>query len=147
MLRICTDEALIIRCELLTYASHRARSFSNPTSDLECAGHMSVLKFNPTPRIFSDPDSTPRPAVPPVRSYSKYCTIPYVFRTSTSATTSLPILPSLPFQLSSRNVSQRNLVIFSERNVARRLSINFAQSSFNSYCSPTDNRPPWTLLA
>jgi len=51
---------------LLTYASHRARSFSNPTSDLGCAGHMPILKFNPTPRIFSDPGSTfptPRPAV------------------------------------------------------------------------------------
>ncbi len=50
----------------LTYASHRARSFFNPTSDLECARHMSILKFNPTPRIFSDPGSTfstPRPAV------------------------------------------------------------------------------------
>jgi len=50
----------------LAYASHRARSFSNPTSGLECARHMSILKFNPTPRIFSDLGSTfstPRPAV------------------------------------------------------------------------------------
>ena len=53
---------------LLAYASHRVRSFSNPTSSLECAGHMAILKFNPTSRIFSDPGSTfptPRPAVPP----------------------------------------------------------------------------------
>ena len=41
------------RLMLLTYASHRARSFSNSTSDLECARHMSILKFNPTSRIFS----------------------------------------------------------------------------------------------
>ncbi len=60
------DQMWIFLWSRLAYASHRARSFSNPTSDLECAGHMSVLKFNPTPRIFSDPVSTfstPRPAV------------------------------------------------------------------------------------
>ncbi len=54
------------RLMLLAYASHRARSFSNSTSDLGCAGHMPILKSNPTPRIFSDPGSTfptPRPAV------------------------------------------------------------------------------------
>ena len=54
------------RLMLLAYASHRARSFSNPTPDLGCAGHMPILKSNPTPRIFSDSGSTfptPRPAV------------------------------------------------------------------------------------
>ena len=57
------------RLMLLTYASHRAWDFSNPTSGLGCARHMPFLKFNPTSRIFSDPGSTfptPRPAVPPV---------------------------------------------------------------------------------
>ncbi len=43
------------RLMLLTYASHRAWDFSNPTPGLECAGHMPFLKFNPTPRIFSNP--------------------------------------------------------------------------------------------
>ena len=54
----------------LAYTSHRARSFSNPTSDLGCAGHMPILKSNPTSRIFSDPGSTfstPRPAVTRMR--------------------------------------------------------------------------------
>jgi len=54
------------RLMLLAYASHRNRSFSNPAPGLGCAGHMRILKFNPTPRIFSDPGSTfstPRPAV------------------------------------------------------------------------------------
>ena len=46
------------RLMLLTYASHRLRSFSNSTSSLECAGHMQFLKFNPTSRIFSNPGST-----------------------------------------------------------------------------------------
>ena len=53
------------RFMLLTYASHRAWGFSNPTSGLECAGHMSFLKFNPTSRIFSNPRlnfSNPLPA-------------------------------------------------------------------------------------
>ena len=40
---------------LLTYASHMAWDFSNPTSDLGCAGHMPFLKFNPTSRIFFNP--------------------------------------------------------------------------------------------
>ena len=50
------------RLMLLTYASHRAWSFFNSTSSLECARHMSILKFNPTSRIFSDPRAscTPR---------------------------------------------------------------------------------------
>ncbi len=55
---------------ILTYASHRLRSFSNPTSNLECAGHMLSFKFNPTSRNFSDPGSTfptPRRAAPPLR--------------------------------------------------------------------------------
>jgi hypothetical protein len=59
------------RLMLLAYASHRVRSFSNPPPSLGCAGHMSILKSNPTPRIFSDPGSTfptPRPAVPPRRA-------------------------------------------------------------------------------
>ncbi len=43
------------RLMLLTYASHRNWSFSNSTSDLECARHMPILKFNPTSRIFSVP--------------------------------------------------------------------------------------------
>ncbi len=43
------------RLMLLAYASHRAWGFSNPTPDLGCAGHMPFLKFNPTPRIFSNP--------------------------------------------------------------------------------------------
>jgi hypothetical protein len=66
MLRICTVEASVIRCEFFlwprlmvsAYASHRLRSFSNPTSSLGCAGHMPFLKSNPTSRIFSDPGST-----------------------------------------------------------------------------------------
>ncbi len=52
---------------LLTYASHRLRSFFNSTSSLECAGHMQFLKLNSTSRIFSDPGSTfptPRRAAP-----------------------------------------------------------------------------------
>ncbi len=56
------------RLMLLTYASHRLRSFFNPTSSLECTGHMQFLKFNPTSRIFSNPGSTfptPRRAAPP----------------------------------------------------------------------------------
>ena len=56
---------------LLAYASHRVRSFFNPSLNLECAKHMLILKFNPTSRIFSDPGSTfptPRPAVPPPSS-------------------------------------------------------------------------------
>ncbi len=60
------------RLMLLTYASHRLRSFSNPTSSLECAGHMQFLKFNPTSRIFSNPGSTfptPRRAAPPTRIF------------------------------------------------------------------------------
>ncbi len=58
------------RLMLLAYASHRIRSFSNPTPDLGCAGHMSISKFNPTSRIFSNPGSTfptPRPAVTRIR--------------------------------------------------------------------------------
>ncbi len=43
------------RLMLLTYASHRLRSFFNPTSSLECAGHLQFLKFNPTSRIFPTP--------------------------------------------------------------------------------------------
>jgi len=43
---------------LLAYASHRPRSFSNPTPSLGCAGHMQFLKSNPTPRIFSNPGPT-----------------------------------------------------------------------------------------
>jgi len=43
---------------LLAYASHRAWVFSNPPPTLGCAGHMPKIKFNPTPRIFSDPGST-----------------------------------------------------------------------------------------
>ena len=53
------------RLMLLTYASHRAWGFSNPTPGLGCAGHMPFLKFNPTPRIFSNPRlSNPLPAAP-----------------------------------------------------------------------------------
>ncbi len=65
---------LWLRLMLLAYASHRVRSFFNPSPSLECAGHMPILKSNPTPRIFSDPGSTfptPRPAVPP--SWTQTC--------------------------------------------------------------------------
>ncbi len=46
------------RLMLLTYASHRARSFFNSMSDLECARYMLILKFNLTSRIFFNLDST-----------------------------------------------------------------------------------------
>ncbi len=46
------------RLMLLTYASHRSRSFFNSTSSLECARHMQFLKFNSTSRIFSNLGST-----------------------------------------------------------------------------------------
>jgi len=58
------------RLMLLTYASHRTRSFFNSTSDLEFAGHMLCSTFNSTSRIFSNPGSTfptPRPAAPRIR--------------------------------------------------------------------------------
>ncbi len=62
MHRRCFDDQMWIclwsRLMLLAYASHRAKVFSNPPPTLECAKHMSKIKFNPTPRIFSNPGST-----------------------------------------------------------------------------------------
>ncbi len=43
---------------LLTYALHRVQSFFNLMSDLECAKHMLILKFNSTLRIFFNLDLT-----------------------------------------------------------------------------------------